>query len=113
VEVMVGAIRDPEFGPVVMAGLGGVLVEVRRDIQLAMAPVDEAQATGLLTSLRGAAIFGGVRGAPAVDLRPLATVITSVGHLITDIPQIRELDLNPVLACADGCVVVDWRILAG
>jgi hypothetical protein len=112
-ELIVGGLRDPEFGPVVLAGLGGVLVEAVPDIQLAVAPVDEIQATALLRSLRGAALFDGLRGAPALDLGPAAAVIASVSHLLTDVPGIAELDLNPVLASANGCVAVDWRILAG
>ena len=94
------------------AGLG-VLVEAVPDIQLAVAPVDQVQATALLRSLRGAALFDGLRGAPALDLGPAAAVIASVSHLLTDVPGIAELDLNPVLASANGCVAVDWRILAG
>jgi len=113
VELIVGGMRDPEFGPVVMAGMGGVLVEAQPDIQLAIAPVDEAQAAVLLRSLRGAAVFEGLRGAARLDLGPVAAVISSVAHLITDTPEIRELDLNPVLASVNGCVAVDWRILAG
>ena len=113
VELLVGGLRDPEFGPVVMAGLGGVLVETWRDVQLAVAPVDEAEAVGLLRSLRGAAIFGGLRGHPAIDLGPVAAVIVRVGELLADHPQISELDLNPVLATETGCVAVDWRIQIG
>jgi acetyltransferase len=112
-ELLVGGLRDPEFGPVVMAGLGGVLVETWRDVQLAVAPVDEAEAIGLLRSLRGAAIFGGLRGHPAIDLGPVAAVIVRVGELLADHPQISELDLNPVLATGTGCVAVDWRIQIG
>ena len=64
-------------------------------------------------SLRGAAIFGGLRGHPAIDLGPVAGVIVAVGELIADHPQISELDLNPVLATETGCVEVDWRIQIG
>jgi acyl-CoA synthetase (NDP forming) len=113
VELVVGGVRDPEFGPVVLAGLGGVLVETRRDIQLAIAPVDETQAAALLQSLRGAAVLGGLRGGPPVDVGAVAAVITAVGDLMTDNPELSELDLNPVLAGAAGCVAVDWRIRAG
>jgi len=113
VELVVGGVRDPEFGPVVMAGLGGVLVETRRDIQLAIAPVDAAQAAALLRSLRGAAVLDGLRGGPPVDVGAVAAVITAVGDLMTDNPELSELDLNPVLAGATGCVAVDWRIRAG
>jgi acetyltransferase len=113
VELVVGGIRDPEFGPVVMAGLGGVLVEARRDVRLAVAPVDEAAAVALLRSLRGAAVLDGLRGGPAVDVRAVADVIVRVGQLLADVPQIAELDLNPVLASGNSCVAVDWRIRAG
>jgi acetyltransferase len=110
VELLVGGVRDPEFGPVVLAGLGGVLAETWRDVQLAVAPVDQAHATAMLTSLRSAAIFGGVRGRPPVDLGPVAAVIARVGDLMTGNPEIAELDLNPLLATGTGCAAVDWRI---
>jgi acyl-CoA synthetase (NDP forming) len=113
VELLVGGLRDPEFGPVVLAGLGGVLVETWRDVQLAVAPVDQAQAAGMLRSLRGAAIFGGLRGRPPVALGPVAAMIARVGDLMAGTPEIAELDLNPVLATATGCTAVDWRIFTG
>ena len=113
VELVVGGIRDPQFGPVVLAGLGGILVEARDDVALAVAPVDEAAATALLRSLRGSAVLDGLRGQPAVDLRAVAGVIVRVGRLLADVPEILELDLNPVLAAGRGCVAVDWRIRIG
>jgi acetyltransferase len=78
-----------------------------------VAPVGVAEAVDLLRSLRGAAIFGGLRGHPAIDLGPVAGVIVRVGELLADHPQISELDLNPVLATETGCVAVDWRIQIG
>jgi acetyltransferase len=113
VELLVGGLRDPEFGPVVMAGLGGVLVEAWRDVQMAVAPVGEAEAVALLRSLRGAAIFSGLRGTPLVDLGAVAEVIVRVSDLMVGNPEIAELDLNPVLAGVTGCVAVDWRVVAG
>jgi acyl-CoA synthetase (NDP forming) len=112
-ELLVGGLRDREFGPVVMAGLGGVLVEAWRDIQMAVAPVGEAEAVALLRSLRGAAIFSGLRGSPPVDLGPVADVIVRISDLMVGNPGIAELDLNPVLAGATGCVAVDWRVVMG
>jgi len=112
-ELLVGGLRDREFGPVVMAGLGGVLVEAWRDIQMAVAPVGEAEAVALLRSLRGAAIFSGLRGSPPVDLAPVADVIVRISDLMVGNPNIAELDLNPVLAGATGCVAVDWRVVTG
>ncbi len=110
VELMVGGLRDPEFGAVVLAGLGGVLVETLGDVQLAVAPVDERYARGMLGALRGAAVLGGVRGRPAVDQAAVARVIARVSRLMTAHPEIAELDLNPLLASPRGCVAVDWRI---
>ena len=113
VELLVGGLRDPEFGPVVTVGLGGVLVETWRDVQLAVAPVTETEAAVMLRALRGAAIFDGLRGGPAVDIAPVADMIVRIGDLITDHPEIAELDLNPVLVTATRCLAVDWRIRVG
>ena len=110
VELLVGGVRDPEFGAMVVAGLGGVLVETQRDVQLAVAPVDVRQARAMLSSLRGAALFGGLRGSPPVHLGFVAEIIVAVADLMVAHPQIAELDLNPMLAGPDGCVAVDWRI---
>jgi acetyltransferase len=110
IELVVGGVHDPEFGPMVLAGLGGVLVEAVRDVQLAVAPVDEAQAVAMLESLRGAAVFRGMRGQPAVDIGAVADVVVAVSELVDGHPEIAELDLNPVLADGTGCVAVDWRI---
>jgi acyl-CoA synthetase (NDP forming) len=113
IELVIGGLRDPEFGPVVMAGLGGVLVEVLRDVQLAVAPLDEAQAAAMLRSLRGAAAFTGPRGRPPADLGPVAAMIVAVGDLMAGHPELAELDLNPVLVGAGPPVAVDWRIRIG
>ena len=112
VELVIGGVRDPEFGPVVMAGLGGVLVEARRDVQLAVAPLDEAQALAMLRALRGAAVFSGLRGRPPADLAPVAALIVAVGDLMAGHPELAELDLNPVLIGAGPPIAVDWRIRA-
>lgn len=113
IELVIGGVRDPEFGPVIMTGFGGVLVEARRDVQLAVAPVDEAQAGAMLRSLRGAAVFTGLRGRPPVDLGPVTAMIVAVGDLMVGHPEVSELDLNPVLVGATTSIAVDWRILVG
>jgi acyl-CoA synthetase (NDP forming) len=113
IELVIGGVRDPEFGPVVMAGFGGVLVEAVRDVQLAVAPLDEVQAAALLRSLRGAAVFTGLRGRPPTDLGPVAAMIVAVGDLMAGHREIAELDLNPVLIGAGPPVAVDWRIRTG
>ncbi len=112
-ELLVGGIRDPEFGAMIVAGFGGVLVEAQRDVQLAVAPVGAGQAMAMLRALRGAALFGGLRGRAPVDLDAAAALVAAVSELIAGDPRIAELDLNPVLATAAGCVAVDWRIRLG
>jgi acyl-CoA synthetase (NDP forming) len=113
IELVIGGLRDPEFGPVVMAGLGGVLVEALRDVQLAVAPLDQAHATTMLRALRGAEVFTRPRGRPPADLGPVAAIIVAVGDLMAGHPEIAELDLNPVLVGAGPPVAVDWRIRTG
>ena len=113
IELVIGGVRDPDWGPVIMTGFGGVLVEARRDVQLAVAPVDQAQAGAMLWSLRGAAVFTGLRGRPPVDLGPVTAMIVAAGDLMGGHPEISELDLNPVLVGATTSIAVDWRILAG
>jgi acetyltransferase len=113
IELVIGGVRDPDWGPVIMTGFGGVLVEARRDVQLAVAPVDQAQAGAMLGSLRGAAVFTGLRGRPPVDLGPVTAMIVAVGDLMSGHPEISELDLNPVLVGATTSIAVDWRILVG
>ncbi|MDP9240271.1 MAG: acetate--CoA ligase family protein, partial [Actinomycetota bacterium] len=110
VEVIVGGVRDPQFGPMVMVGLGGVLVEVVGDVAFGVAPLDRAEALRLIDSLHGRPVLAGARGAEAVDLDALAGVLAAAGDLMSSVPEIAELDLNPVLATPDGCLAVDWRI---
>jgi acetyltransferase len=108
-EVVVGALRDPVFGPVVMVGLGGIWVEVLADVAFALAPLHRAEARELLAGLRGHRVLTGARGGPPVDLDALADVVVGAGNLLAAAPGIDGLDLNPVLATGDGVVVVDWK----
>ena len=110
-EVIVGAVTDPVFGKLVAFGLGGVLVEVLKDLTFRLAPATEEQAAAMLDEIAGAAVLDGVRGAAGVDRTALASLITAVGRLVSDVPEIDELDLNPVFATADGACAVDARIL--
>ncbi len=111
VEVVVGGLRDPHFGPVVMVGLGGILVEVVGDVAFGLAPLGPDEARRLIASLRGRPVLSGARGAEPVDLGSVASVVCAVGDLLCTVPEIAELDLNPLLADASGCIAVDWRIL--
>ncbi|ABL79428.1 MULTISPECIES: acetate--CoA ligase family protein [unclassified Nocardioides] len=109
VEVIVGGVRDAEFGPVVLVGMGGVDVEVQDDVVLALAPLLLPEAEAMVRRLRGAAALLGARR-PAIDLTSLADVVCRLGRLMVEHPDIEEVDLNPVLARPDGCTVVDWRV---
>ncbi|MFC9247375.1 acetate--CoA ligase family protein [Streptomyces sp. NPDC057136] len=110
-EVIIGAVTDPTFGKVVAFGLGGVLVEVLKDITFRLAPVTADEAQSMLDSIGAAEILRGVRGAPAVDRWALAEQIRRVSQLVTDFPEIAEVDLNPVIAAPDGAVAADIRII--
>jgi acetyl coenzyme A synthetase (ADP forming)-like protein len=110
-EVIIGATTDPTFGKVVIFGLGGVLVEVLKDVTFRLAPVDAAAAHSMLDGIEAAEILRGVRGAEAVDADALADVIVRLSDLVTDFPRIREFDLNPVFARPDGASAADVRIL--
>ena len=110
VEVAVGAIRDREFGPAVMVGLGGILVEVLGDVVFGLPPFELEDAHRLLRRLKGFAVLRGTRGRPGVDLDALATVVRAVGDLVASHPEISEVDVNPLTATSEGCVAVDWRV---
>lgn len=108
-ELIVGGRNDPDFGPVVVAGLGGVLAEALGDVATRLGAVDEVEARAMLGELRGAALLGSFRGRAAVDVAAVADVIVQVSQLLAELPEVLELDLNPVLAGAEGegCIVVD------
>jgi acetyltransferase len=110
IEMVIGGIRDPQFGPSVLAGLGGVFVEAIDDVAVGIAPLSQIQAARLLAGLRGHAILTGFRGAPPVDLDALSGLLSAVGDLMVAMPEVTEIDLNPVLAAPEGCLAVDWRV---
>ena len=110
-EVIVGAVTDPSFGKVVAFGLGGVLVEVTKDVTFRLAPTSRADALSMLDSIAAAAVLKGVRGGAGIDRRALAELIQSVSKLVSDFPEIAEMDLNPVFATAKGAVAADVRIV--
>ena len=110
-EVIVGAVTDPTFGKLVAFGLGGVLVEVLRDVTFRLAPTTREHAAAMLEEIAGAAILDGVRGQPGVDKDALVDLICKVGQLVDDHPAIAELDLNPVFATPAGATAVDVRVL--
>ena len=110
-EVIVGAITDPSFGKLVAFGLGGILVEVLKDITFRLAPATREDAFSMLDGIAAAEILEGVRGMPPVDREALAAVICNVSRLVSDFPEIAELDLNPVFASPSGAIAADVRIV--
>jgi acyl-CoA synthetase (NDP forming) len=109
-EVIVGGLRDAEFGPSVMVGLGGVLVEAIHDIAFATAPLGAEEALALLRRLRGFPAFARPIGGRSADLASLAALIRAVGDLVAAVPEVATVDLNPLLVSSQGCLAVDWRI---
>lgn len=110
-EVIIGAVTNASFGKLVSFGLGGVLVEVLRDITFRLAPTTAPQAMSMLDDIAGAAVLRGVRGAAGVNREALSTLIAHVSNLIHDFPAIQEMDLNPVFATSTGATAVDVRIV--
>ena len=110
-ELICGLTRQPGFGPLVMVGLGGVLVEVLRDTAFRLAPIDDLDATEMLSELRGKSILDALRGQPAADKRAVVDVLVRVARLGADFAEIEEMDINPLVASAGGAIAVDARIL--
>ncbi|MFC7106767.1 acetate--CoA ligase family protein [Nonomuraea rubra] len=108
VEVIVGGVSYPAFGPLVMVGMGGVLADLLADRAFRVPPVTDA--AGMIEELRCAPLLHGYRGSPPVDAEALADRITRIGRLLDDLPHVAELDLNPVIVTADDAVTVDARI---
>ncbi|MEW2544570.1 acetate--CoA ligase family protein [Streptomyces sp. NPDC047002] len=110
-EVLVGTVTDPTFGKIVAFGLGGVLVEVLRDVTFRLAPASEEDALSMLDGIRAAEVLRGVRGGAAVDRAALADLIVRVSRLAADFPEIAEIDLNPVFATDSGVMAADVRVI--
>jgi hypothetical protein len=111
-EIVLGARIDPLLGPLVVAGFGGVLVELLRDLAIDLAPINVREATHMLRNLKGAALFDGYRGAPAVDIARLADLLVRVSELASDQHRlIAELDINPVICSASTLTAVDALIV--
>ena len=113
VDLIVGVTRDPQFGPVMMFGLGGTLVESLREVSFRKLPLDRDEALELIGEIRAQEVLDGARGSPVVDRTRLAALMASVGDLCLAHPEIAELDLNPVVASPEGLAILDARIVLG
>ncbi len=111
VEVIIGTKNDDQFGPIVMFGLGGILVEVVKDVSFRVLPVSEYWAFSMINDIKSAAILDGVRGRPPCDKQAIASLIGKVSEVIEAYPEIYEMDLNPVIVHEDGLTIVDARVI--
>lgn len=111
IEVIVGMTRDPRFGPVLMFGLGGVLVEVLQDVAFRLAPLTERDAREMMADIKARKVLEGYRGTPPADLQALAGILINVGDFALANPAVQEIDLNPIYAYPQGALAVDARII--
>jgi acyl-CoA synthetase (NDP forming) len=112
-ELIVGAKRDPRFGPILLVGAGGLYAEIVKDVAVALAPVTEAAAEALLRSLRVAPLLDGARGRPAVNVLTAAAAAAALSRVAAEHPEIAEIEINPLLAAPDGALGLDARIVLG
>jgi acyl-CoA synthetase (NDP forming) len=111
VEMLVGARRDRDFGPVVVVGSGGTEAELYRDVRIELAPVDQETARRMIDDLRCRPLLSGWRGRPAVDVGALAAMIVAASELIAASPSISDLEINPVRVAPDGALAVDALVI--
>ena len=111
VEVIMGMTTDPQFGPVLMFGLGGVFVEVLKDVSFRIVPLEPRDARQMIRDIRGFPVLEGFRGQEPADLAALENMLLSLSAFVEGHPDIQELDLNPIFAYKDGALAVDARIV--
>jgi acyl-CoA synthetase (NDP forming) len=112
-EMIVGGIRDRQFGPSIMFGIGGIFAEIYDDVAFRVAPIDKIDASNLIHELKGYKILEGARGKPPADLNSIISILINVSDLMIEHDAINQLDLNPVIAYSDSVCAVDSRIIIG
>ena len=110
-EVIVGAIKDPQFGQTVMFGLGGIFVELLKDVSFRVAPLTAEDAKEMILQLKAYPLLNGYRNTPLADIDALVAILCNTSHLVMDFPEIKELDLNPIMTYSKGAKTVDARII--
>ena len=110
-EVIVGAIKDPQFGQTIMFGLGGIFVEILKDVNFRIAPITTEDAKEMITELKAYPLLKGYRNTPPADIDALISILCNTSRLVMDNQEIKELDLNPVMAYQKGAKTVDARII--
>lgn len=111
VEVIIGMSKDPQFGPVIMFGLGGILVEILKDVSFRIVPLAKRDAKEMIREVKGFPLLEGYRGQEPADIPCLEEMIMKVSDFAEKNPQVKELDLNPIFAYKDGAVAVDARVV--
>jgi len=111
VEVIIGMSKDAQFGPVLMFGLGGILVEVLKDVSFRIVPIAKRDAAEMVREIKGYPLLEGYRGQEAVDVSYLEELLLKVSDFAEQNPEVKELDLNPVFAYSDGAIAVDARVI--
>jgi acetyl-CoA synthetase (ADP-forming) len=110
-EVIVGMAKDPQFGPALMFGLGGIFVEVLKDVSFRIAPLTEYDAREMIQEIKGYPVLTGIRGQKPADINSLVDIILKVSKLVTEHVEIEQLDLNPIFVYQEGAIIVDARII--
>jgi acetyl-CoA synthetase (ADP-forming) len=110
-EVIVGTSKDPQFGPVIMFGLGGIFVEVLKDVSFRIIPVSQRDAQEMIQEIKGYPLLEGYRGKESANIPALVEMILKISKLVEENPEIKELELNPIFAYAEGVIAVDARII--
>lgn len=110
-EVIIGGIRDSQFGPAIMFGLGGIFTEILKDVSFRLAPITKDEGFGMMEELKGYPLLTGYRGGKPLDRDALSKSMVAVSKLITEIDEINEIDLNPVFLYPEGIMAVDARII--
>lgn len=110
-EIIVGAIKDPQFGPSIMFGLGGIFVEVLKDVTFRVAPITEDEAREMITEVKAYPLLKGYRNQPPVDIDAIVRILLNTSKLVMEHQEIKELDLNPIMVYEKGAKTVDARII--
>jgi len=110
-EIIIGIMKDPHFGPVIMFGLGGIFVEVLKDISFRILPIEESDAGEMISEIKGYKILKGIRGETPKDVKAIRDVLMKISQLALENPEISEIDLNPVFVFEKGLQVIDARMI--
>jgi len=110
-EIIVGSTKDPTFGPTIMFGLGGIFVEILKDVSFRLAPITRTDAEEMIREIRSYKILEGARGMPKADQEAIVDILLKTSKMLMECPEIKELDMNPVLVYEKGAKIVDARVI--